>query len=369
MKKLIAFCFLPIWLNAQINSFEFTQAPISKSIIVDTTGLKVENLKIESALYTDFIQNLYHTMGTSMESKAEALKLEIDSIFNSESKAIIRLIQKEQDMEKVKSLKRQLDDAESRKKSSFKEVFFLKDLAKEYYYKARTYRRFKTFPVRNSVEAQVYYNQSLSDKRARFLNASNINFGGKGEKISLFNEIYSDYYGPTRFSFGVLISNKSDSEAPADEKKEDAVQRLIGGGGNVMISLGLPILGYDSDRDNLSFKTTFLPKASIDVPTLGTENDEYGFNVDVGSESSIFYNGFLDVLTIFANYRFGIVSGNSIFYENLNKGDKNAFTLNQLSIGLAINSTFRLSWNNYWGGGFVSANFPNTISFSIVPHN
>jgi hypothetical protein len=176
---LIALTLAPMFLCAQINSLKLENTQDRPSISLDTIGLDVEGVAFDSSAYSGLIRNLYYTIGNSMNTKADDRKVEIDGIFDREAKAIILSIQNETQIDKIKSLKRQLEDIENRNKSAMRDVFFLKDLATEYYYKARTYRRFKKFPVRNAVEAQVYYDQTISDKRAAFLNSFTLNFGGK----------------------------------------------------------------------------------------------------------------------------------------------------------------------------------------------
>jgi len=244
--------------------------------------------------------------------------------------------------------------------------------SKEYVFKARVKNKLTLFPVKNVVDAQLFYNLEAKDEKAMFLRNSLVNFSTKGGKASIFNEIYSDFFGPIRASFGALISNNDKvSEGGASKEdstslQQDATQRLLGGGGNGIVSLGLPFLNFQTN-DAFFIKAYFLPKFSFDVPALGTISDKSAFNVDSGVEGSIFYTGALKNLTLFGNFRLGLIAGNSPFYENLLKEDKKAFFLNQFTVGFAINSTFRIGWSFYAGDSFVKDNFKSSISFSIIP--
>jgi len=104
------------------------------------------------------------------------------------------------------------------------------------------------------------------------------------------------------------------------------------------------------------------------VPKIGTDNDKYAFSYSPGIEGSIFYTGALKVLTFYSNYRFGITGGNDLFYQNLNKTDKTSFAFNQVSLGMAITSSFRLSYNKFFGSTFVNDNFPGSFSFVFIPN-
>lgn len=69
-----------------------------------------------------------------------------------------------------------------------------------------------------------------------------MNFSTIGGKASILNKIYSDFFGPSRASFGALISNNDKlSEYGAFQEdsishQQDATQRLLGGGGNETVS-------------------------------------------------------------------------------------------------------------------------------------
>lgn len=369
LKILTCLCCFYAQTFAQINSLKFgtTENFVGQLSLEGLEKKEVDSLKNSIISNDKFMIEVYSILEKSFAEKYDIRSTEIITSFASETNAIKIKLQNESDLDKIKALKRQLDDLDNQKSRRLKEARFLDDVSKEYAYKKRTYRSFKFLPVRNEVEAQVYYNQTIDDKRSKFLAASLLNFGGDGDRISLYNEIYGDYFDRFRVGFGVLVTNKSDSEN-SEETQKDAVQRLLGGGGNGLITLNYPLIGLDNKRGDLSFKSSLVPKFAVDVPELGTEEGDYGTNLDFGLESTLFYSGALEILTIYANYRFGHIWGNDVFYSNLLKDDEDSFTLNQLSIGLAINSTFRLSWNVYWGGKFVKENFPNTISFSVIPN-
>lgn len=215
----------------------------------------------------------------------------------------------------------------------------------------------------------MYYNGTLSDNKAKFLSNSLLAFSSDGGKASIYNEIYADYYGPIRVGFGALISNKqtpSTTTPDPNETKNDAVQRLLGGGGNGVFSFSYPILDVQS-KNAFFVKLAASPKLALDVPKIGTDNSAYAVNYNLGVEGSIFYTGALNVLTFYTNFRFAQLAGNGLFYDNLTKTDHKSFNMNQLSFGFAITSTFRLSYNYYFGDGFVTSNFPQTISFTIIP--
>ncbi|MGK6353188.1 hypothetical protein [Parapedobacter sp. DT-150] len=259
-------------------------------------------------------------------------------------------------------------------KGKMKTVQDLRRQVKVFEYQKRLAEGRIFFPVGNAVAAQVYYNGAASDSKAKFLSNSLLTYAPDGGTASLFNELYADYYGFLRVGFGALISNRqaasgNGEDENSEETKKDATQRLLGGGGNGVFNVSYPILDA-MPTDLFSIKLHAAPKVGIDIPTLGTSSDNVAYNINAGLEGSVFYSGVLEVLTLYSNFRFAKVSGNSLFYSNLGReGDKRSFYFHQVSFGIAISSAFRLGYNFYFGSSFVNKNFPGNISFTFVPNS
>ena len=276
----------------------------------------------------------------------------------------------------IDDINEKLDELDELEKEHLEVVSKLMDAHKAMNYKYRNLRSLKTFPVKNSVDAQLYYEYYLKEKRNKFLTNSLISLNPQAGKVSIFNELYSDYFGPVRFGVGALISNKEtkttddngETKVDSASLQEDALQRLLGGGGNLGANFGIPVLGYLSSREEFAFKLIANTRLSVDVPSLGTESSDYAVNFNPSLEGDIFYTGILDVLTLYSSFKFGYVMGNDKFYQYLRNYEQKPFGLHQFSVGLAINSTFRVSWNHYWGSDFVKGAFPSTISFSVIPN-
>lgn len=266
-----------------------------------------------------------------------------------------------------------IENLENERKLALKDADYLDKESKAYNYRHRiSTNSVSWFPVRNPVDAEMYYNGYVRESKAKFLSNTLLSFSSDGGRASIFNEIYVDYFGPVRVGLGAMISNKQRVENQEtienkEEKSKDAMQRLLGGGGNGVLSASYPLFNVD-DGKGFAIKLGVAPKLAVDIPKIGTENSDYGLNYNIGAEGSIFYSGENDVITFFGNFRFAKIGGNNIFFNNLEKIDKKAFGFNQISFGLAFTSTFRLSYNHYFGSDFVNKNFPGTISFTIIPN-
>lgn len=369
---------------AKLNKDSINSEKLNELIKLLKDSINFEKLnelpKIERGPASEFPSinktNYYTELANKFENLYNIRISDIDELYSVKRKEIFDKFQNEElDERNLKKLNLELEELDELMLEDKKSAKGLLRASDEMAYKGRISKQFQLFPVRNSTDAQLYYDYYSKDKKSQFLKNSIISFSSDGGKASLYNELFADYFGPIRFGIGALISNKEtkiiDSlgiqTIDSISIQKDAVQRLLGGGGNVSFNISYPLFGYQNNEQNLFLKIIAAPKFAFDVPKLGTENKDYSLHADIGIEGSIFYTGVLDVLTFYGNFRVGMVSGNKLFYEYLNK-ENDSFLFNQTSLGIALNSTFRISWNYYWGDSYVTKNFPSTISFTIVPN-
>jgi len=316
--------------------------------------------------YSD-VAKAYFALGQRYEQNAKTLESEANSKFTTGIDGITGNGSISEDEARLQTLQSQNQTDVATAKSYSKQ-------AESMYFLAKTNKFFTSIFtqggfVKNSADAETYYNGFVSDSKAKFLSNTLLSFGTDGGTASIFNELYADYYGPFRFGFGALVSNKqtpSTGTADPNETKKDAVQRLLGGGGNGVFNLSYPILQMHS-QNVFDLKLAASPRLGLDIPTLGTQNGQYALSYNLGLEGSAYYNGDLGVITPFVNFRFAEIGGNGLFYDNLTKTDHQSFAFHQVSFGFAFASMFRLSYGWNFGSAFVKTNFPNAISFSIVP--
>ena len=250
--------------------------------------------------------------------------------------------------------------------------------AETYRYLDRTTGNFNAFWkkggfVNNANDAQMFYNQQIGNNKVKLMNTSLITFGTGGSTASIYNELFADFFGPVRVGIGALLNNQSSSSAPktaADSAavQNDAIQRLLGGGANGVLSASYPLLSYQDNSNAFNIKMFVSPKFGADVPKIGTVSDSYAYNYDLGADLGAYYSGVLDVITFYSHIRTSYLGGNEQFYAGLNKPDKRAFWLNQLSIGVAVTNVFTFSWNSYFGDPFVNRHFSNTLSVTVSPN-
>ncbi len=275
----------------------------------------------------------------------------------------------------IDELKVKLQGIENKKKDDLQNCYRIRNLSKEFIYKYRTSSKLVPFPVWNSVDAQLFYNSRVNDKKAQFLKNTYLAISTDSIIPSLYSEIYSDYWGPIRAGVGLLISTGTGKKLvdslgniikDSTLMQKNAIQRLENNGGNISFNLSYPILGFLSRDESFGSNVTIVPRVAMDVPYLGTDKKDYSINANVGGELTAYYTGALKVMTFYTAARVGFVFGNSKFYDYINKLDGKPFWFNQVTLGCAINSSLRIAWNYFWGDKFVTVNFPSTVSLSLV---
>lgn len=309
-----------------------------------------------------------------LEYKYHVLKYTTNSTYN---KAIASKMSEftttSNDPRKIKS---EINEIEKSRKSELKAIKDMLFLSQEYKYYHKNEGHFTFFPVHNSTEAQLFYNANVSDKKFQIAENTNFVFSTGGQRVSAMTELYADYFGPIRFSFGSLISNSAVSKTidslgnvipDSLGIQQNSIQEILGGGGNAIFSASYPFINAMTKEGDINFKMMFAPKFSFDLPAIGTSISNASSNTDLGVDASFFYSGAANIMTIFAYSRFAYVMGTSNFYTNLNVDERNGFWLNQLTLGVAFNSMFRVSYSFYYGDKFVNDRFKSMVTFSIIP--
>ena len=192
------------------------------------------------------------------------------------------------------------------------------------------------------------------------------------------SEIITDTFGAFRVSFGTVINAKSDKtvdnaslpEAVASETEEDALKRLINGGGNFYLELILPLLTtYDGTTSDLFTSYTYANfRGAMDVKGFGnnidtsTGNSSFGINSYIGASTDDKKFNFFIQGNI--NYNFG----SEEFYTNLGIKDKQGFLNGKIIVGVSLLKSFKISAIvNTFGSDEKLRNSKIAIGIQVLP--
>ena len=238
-------------------------------------------------------------------------------------------------------------------------------LAAYYYNKTREYKwyYFPIFDWNREIEksklTELFFTNKFTDDRLNPLSSSQLNIDFDNQ-ASLSADILSVYFGPGRIALSTLISTNEDS---LTNSKENAIQRLIGGGGNLGFTYQIPVFSVELAK-KISGGVLFQPKIGLDIPQLNTTLDTTTFHSELSAQSFINIETGSEALSFFGGFKASYIIGNESYQEQIGTGD---FWYRQLSFGITINETFRIVYNNYGGGEFVKQTFPNsTLSLILV---
>ena len=313
---------------------------------------------------------LYNDISKTAKIVSKELKKKYNKYYDSASRAIVA------EGGVLGDISKKLKELDELNEMQMDTVNQWKNFAREYKYRAKSSGVVSFLFVYNDIDAQLFFKSVADDRTAGFLQNTMISYATDGGKASLYSELYSDYFGPIRFGFGALISNK-ETKVYTDTAgrqltdsttiQSDAMQRLLGGGGNATGTFTYPLLNIQSNSRRFSTRLFASLRGGVDVPRIGTERSDFAWNFDPALETYVYFIGGNNTITPFANLRLSYVKGNKVFRENLLYNSESGFSYHMFTVGFAIKSTFRVSFSFPFGDRFVTQNSAPTVAVSIIP--
>jgi len=213
------------------------------------------------------------------------------------------------------------------------------------------------FPVRTTEQAQCFW----AREEGGYLTGALIT--AKDDRGAIGVSVLEDYLWPVRFAFNSVVS-----ASETGDTVEKNVDRLLAGGGNAVLNLGLPVFGMSTSpiscpgpqpagasttvpavrRRAAQFSSEVLlaPRLGLDLPALGTAKEDPDVNLDLGVDARVSFQGALDVLSAFAQLRFARVFGSDEFYRGLSLDPEDGpFGYGQATMGVVLQRKVVLSYS------------------------
>jgi len=190
------------------------------------------------------------------------------------------------------------------------------------------------FPVRKDTVAKYFYEKAFNSDRLSFVD--NIIVQGNLNQGIMYSELVAGNIAVFRVSFGAMISAHDDRD-----QQEEALQKLVGGGGNSVLNIYYPLLYKTGKYIDLYWQLA--PKFAGDIPALGSTTDNVTGNINLGSEFYLDISTEDKALNFFAYVRGGYIMGSKGFYENLNIDNK-GLLFGQINFGFTLNKNIRISF-------------------------
>lgn len=374
----ICFFYCIVAFNQQPKRFLSNKINTDKSIYY---SLRAED-SIDNIIEIDVDnpESYYKNLITTYDSICCSLKKKCDATYQSQLlKNVLEVTKNIESLDAI-NLNELLLEQEEKHKATLDVINKIDKLTKSLKYKVRTENKFSFMPVRNEQDLMTYdnFNQKDNDK---FMNETKLMFQPDDQFVSLYSELYKDYFGVVRIGIGTVLNASSGFETDTEEEipfDEDgvfeeietvnsrAINKLSSGGGLLVLKASLPLLLYTNKDRNFNFKTEFQNRIGIDLPNVGGTSSKYSMNSEFNIYNKIYFGGWTNEIAIIGEARFGYINGNETFFNQIDNENSTSFFMHQFSIGLVLDNKFQLSWNIMKGDDFIEENAKSLLSFSMV---
>ena len=329
----------------------------------------------------DNLDSYYKDLITTYDSVCCSLKKKCDVKYQKQ--LLQSVLKATTDIESLDAsdLNEILQEQESKHEATLAVINKIDKLTKALKYKVRTENKLSFMPVRNEQDLMSYDNFDQKDND-KFMNETKLMFQPDDQFVSLYSELYKDYFGVVRIGIGTVLNASSGFETEEEEEEipfdEDgiyeeigttnsrAINKLSSGGGLLVLKSSLPVFVYNNQDRNFSFKTEFQNRIGIDLPNVGATSSKYSMNSEFNIYNKIYFGGWTNEIAIIAEARLGYINGNETFFNQIDKENDSSFFMHQFSIGLVLDNKFQLSWNIIKGDDFIEENAKSLLSFSMV---
>lgn len=161
------------------------------------------------------------------------------------------------------------------------------------------------------------------------------------DQVSIANELLGDVQGPLRISFGNVLSDYDEEDAP---EGNEALESFFAAGGNAFINFSYPMMDLNP-RGYARLTLYALPRVGFTLPELGSELEDPTWNVDLAIEPHLWLFKSEDTFQFFVQLRAGYVLGADRFYEGIGMEDDGGFYFGQWAAGVLLKDFVAISLN------------------------
>lgn len=203
------------------------------------------------------------------------------------------------------------------------------------------------FPSVNKLYQQQFFKSIYNkDSKTKYINTFGLSANNEGALVQ--SEIITDNLNFLRLSFGSVITSSSETPTDANEIKEetenDAIKRLIGGGGNFYLEAQLPLI--TTNNENKGWVTMYTYANVIggaDIKGFGNNLETSTANGSVGITTFLGATSDKGKFNFFVQGNLNYTMGSDDFYTNLGLNEEKGFLNGKLIAGVTLINTFRLS--------------------------
>lgn len=204
------------------------------------------------------------------------------------------------------------------------------------------------FPSFKRLYRQQFF-ESMYNKesnKTKYINSFALSANSQGALAQ--SEIITDNLSALRISFGSIVTSSSEKPTDVTETQKatenDALKRLITGGGNFYLELLMPLA--TTNNENKGWVTMYTYANIIgasDVKGFGNNIDTSSGNGSLGITQYLGGTSDTGKFNFFVQGNLNYTMGSKAFYKNLGLNNEKGFLNGKFVAGLTINNTLRFS--------------------------
>ncbi|MDX6189284.1 hypothetical protein SGQ83_08005 [Flavobacterium sp. Fl-318] len=238
-----------------------------------------------------------------------------------------------------------------------------------------TYRWF--MPTVRRFDREIFFQDMYNNSTDKTILLNSLVLNSNSNATAVQTEIVTDNLSALRLSFGSVLSlassekdtGETEQEQKQAETEQEALSRLVNGGGNFYLEAILPVLCTNPNNGNqFTFYGYANARGAMDIDGLGNDIDTATGNYSFGLNTYFGLSSDSKKFNFFLQANGNVTGGTKEFYRNLGLANEKIFFNGKVIAGMTILNNFRLSatLSNYGSDQKIRSN-KITVGVQILP--
>lgn len=238
-----------------------------------------------------------------------------------------------------------------------------------------TYRWF--MPTVRRFDREIFFQDMYNNSTNKTILLNSLVLNSNSNATAVQTEIVTDNLSALRLSFGSVLSlassendtGETEQEQKQAETEQEALSRLVNGGGNFYLEAILPVLCTNPNNGNqFTFYGYANVRGAMDIDGLGNDIDTATGNYSFGLNTYFGLSSDSKKFNFFLQANGNVTGGTKEFYRNLGLTNDKIFFNGKVIAGMTILNNFRLSatLSNYGSDEKIRSN-KITVGVQILP--
>lgn len=213
-----------------------------------------------------------------------------------------------------------------------------------------TYRWF--MPTVRRFDREIFFQDMYNNSTNKTILLNSLVLNSNSNATAVQTEIVTDNLSALRLSFGSVLSlassendtGETEQEQKQAETEQEALSRLVNGGGNFYLEAILPVMCTNPNNGNqFTFYGYANVRGAMDIDGLGNDIDTATGNYSFGLNTYFGLSSDSKKFNFFLQANGNVTGGTKEFYRNLGLANEKIFFNGKVIVGMTILNNFRLS--------------------------